>query len=151
MLMNEEAEELEEDVSLTSLIILGDELNPQDLTVILGLEPEYSWRKDDAVPDSDYSYHGGGWKCYIPSENQDLEVGDQLNWWCQLLESKASFLRSFEGKDFQWEINCFATSGLEIKPNVLERMSKLRLGLIVLINLRWFNFSREKTLCKMRG
>ncbi len=132
--MNEETEQLEKDEYSATLLILGDELEPKDLTEKLGIEPNQSWRKGELkFPDSDSVYETGGWKCFIPAEQEDLELEEQINWWCETLGGKASIMQLLEEKDFRLEMNCFATNAFQIPPDVLEQLSKLRLILTVFI------------------
>ena len=137
--MNKELEE-EKDVYSVTLLILGNELNPQNITEHLGIEPHQSWQKgeqksfvksDGTIQYFDSLYEWGGWKRFLPEEQKDLELSEQLNWWCDFLRGKEAVMLSLEEKGFVLEMNCFATVVIEIPANTQRRLSDLRLNLTV--------------------
>ena len=138
--MNDEMEDSEADVYSATLMILGDELNPQDVTAKLGIEPNQSWRKgeeksftnnDGTIHFFDSRHEYGGWKCFIPEEQQDLELGEQLNWWCDFLRGKEAVMQAFEENGLWLEMNCFATGAIEVSADTQKRLSDLRLNLSI--------------------
>jgi hypothetical protein len=138
--MNDETEELEADVYSATLMILGDELNPQDVTDQLGIEPSQSWRKgehksftnnDETIRYLDSKHEYSGWKCFLPGEQEHLELSEQLNWWCNFLRGKEAVMLSLEEKGCWLEMNCFATGAVEISADTQIRLSDLSLNLTI--------------------
>lgn len=128
----------------TTLLILGDELIPENVTAQLGLEPNQSWRKgeqksfvrnDGTVDYFDSVYEQGGWKLFIPNEQGDLELEEQLAWWCDILEGKELAMRSLEEKDCWLRMDCFVTTSetatFEISADLQQRLAKLHLNLTI--------------------
>ena len=129
-------------VCSATLLILGDELIPENVTAQLGLKPNQSWQKgeqksfvrnDGTVRYFESKYEWGGWKCFIPEEQKGLELEEQLVWWCSLLENKESVMRSLEEKDCWLQMDCFITTSetaaFEISADLQNRLASLRLNL----------------------
>lgn len=128
-------EDLEKDVYSATLLIIGDVLDPQAITAALSIEPNQSWRRGEPkefAPDTFYEW--GGWKGFMPTEMENLELDEQIIWWCERLEGKESIMKSMEEKGFRLEMNCFATSGFQLDPDIMGRLSELCLILTVNIH-----------------
>ena len=131
-------------VCSATLIILGDNLNPKEVTERLGLEPHQSWRKgerksfvrsDGTVEYFDSVYEWGGWKCFITDERKDSELSEQLAWWCDLLEGREALMHELEEAGCLVQMNCFvaAESSAEVIVSAdLQRcLSSLHLELAI--------------------
>jgi hypothetical protein len=134
-------EESEYSCSAT-LIILGDDLVPENVTELLKIEPNQMWRmgerksfvrRDGTVEYFDSIYERGGWKAFIPDEKEDLELHEQLTYWCDLLEGRESVMHELEGQGCWLQINCYvstsATASIILSADLQRRLANLRLEL----------------------
>ena len=130
----------EKDVYSVTLVIISDDLDLQFVTEQIGMEPNQSWlkgeRKRSVNSDGTFSFYDsihewGGWKCFIPDENEHLELHEQLDWWCDRLRGKETVMAEMEAKGYWLEMNCFASGALGISPEIQRRLSDLRLNLTV--------------------
>jgi hypothetical protein len=89
--MNEELEYL----CSATLMILGDNLIPEKISELLKIKPNQTWEKgeqksfttrDGKTNFHDSIYEWGGWKSFVPKEKEDLELDEQLEYWCDLLK-----------------------------------------------------------------
>ena len=77
-----------------SLVVLGDDLTPDQVSAVLGLDASQGWRRGEMIslklPDgTSYSaesvHHQGGWKLFTPAESRGLELQEQLRLWLDRL------------------------------------------------------------------
>jgi len=125
-----------------TLIILGDDLVPEAVTELLKIEPNQSWRRgerksfvrhDGTVEYFDSIYEWGGWKAFIPDDKQDLELHEQLAYWCDLLEGRESVIRKLEEQGCWLQISCYvstsATASIILSADLQQMLANLRLEL----------------------
>jgi hypothetical protein len=133
-----------ERVYSATLMVLGDDLLPQRVTKLLGLEPSQSWRRGErksfvrhgGTPHYFDSVHEwGGWKCLIPENKQGAELAEQLAWWCDVLEGREPAMRELEAQGCRLLMDCFVGAGesgsVEVSADLQRRLSGLRLNLTV--------------------
>ncbi|HEY9627960.1 MAG TPA: DUF4279 domain-containing protein [Coleofasciculaceae cyanobacterium] len=129
-------------LSSATLIILADDLDPQEVTEQLGLQPNRSWckgeqksfvRNNGTVRKFNDVYEWGGWKCFLPEEKKHLNLAEQLSHWCDALEGRESAMRELERQGYSLEINCYistaATASIILSADLQKRLADLRLDL----------------------
>lgn len=125
-----------------TLMILGDDLIPEKITELLKIEPNQTWRRGErkslvrrggTVEYFDSIYEWGGWKAFIPGEKQDLELHEQLTYWCDLLERPEPVMRKLEEEGYWLQISCYvsttATASIILSADLQQRLANLRLEL----------------------
>lgn len=129
-------------VHSTMLIVLGDELIPERVTELLGIDPTRSWRRGEpksyTLPDGkllqfDGVHEWGGWKCSIPADMRGEELGEQLAVWCDVLQGREPALRELEAQGCYLHIDCYVAADesavVEVSADLQRRLSNLRLNL----------------------
>ena len=98
-----------------TLIILGRDLDPGEVTKKMGLQPWQSWRKgerksfirrDGTRREFKSVHEWGGWKLPVPQDQENQEIIGQLRYWTETLRSKTASLEYFRDKGFTIELNC---------------------------------------------
>ena len=105
-------------VGSTTLIVLGDDLDPDQVSAELGLEPSQCWRKGQAsLRLSDGStrlragkHEWGGWKLLVAPEQKDCPIESQLEFWVELLQSRAAALKRLRLRGFECALDLVVTS-----------------------------------------
>jgi len=97
----------------TTLIILGDDLDPEFITQKIGLEPDKSWKRNEKeIIGSIISKHKwGGWKKFIDKDLLNLNIVEQLNYWASILKDKGKHIKKYTNLNYECYIDCF------IQPN----------------------------------
>jgi hypothetical protein len=111
-----------DDIYSATLIITGDDLEPDDVTLLLELAPSQAWRRGEKrVFDSgsEHIYEWGGWKLWLDDEKKNLELEDQLAYWCELLEAKREVLHDFVRQGYWVRLDCYISTS-SIAPFRLE-------------------------------
>lgn len=137
------------DTTLASvtLILLGDDLIPRDVTRSLGMFPDHEWRRGEFptthTPDGQRILHPGaadwgGWKKFVPAtlRGEPLEV--QIKYWTGELASKSGTIRGFSDRGWSAALDCFVTASdpevVEIKADLLTELA----GIGVDLNLHFY-------------
>src|SRR5438067_7276882 len=106
-------------LSSATLIVLGEDLDPSEVTRVLGMFPDQAWRAGE-VPqvqtpngrwiESPRAVEWGGWKKFMPRSlnGEILEV--QLEHWAGELESRAVAIESLRARDWSVTLDCFLTA-----------------------------------------
>ncbi len=136
--MNEELEY----ICSATLIILGNNLIPKKISELLEIVPNQTWekgqQKSHITRDGKTNFHNsfyewGGWKSFIPDEKANLELDEQLEYWCDLLKGRENIMIKLEKQKYQLRINCYistsATASILISPDLQQRLASLRLEL----------------------
>ncbi len=93
------------DESSISLRFFGDDLIPDELTQLLGVEPSVSYRKGDVFRGKRYDriYDVGSWRLH--TERSDIDLQDQIN---KLLDKLPADLEIWHSltKRFQADLFC---------------------------------------------
>ena len=101
------------------LMILGDDLDPDEVSDRLGLAPSQAWRKGErhsfAKPDGSKlefmsKHRGGGWKRFIGAGQEKLPLEAQLEFWHRKLRSRIAALSSFRSKGWDCVLDLFVTT-----------------------------------------
>jgi hypothetical protein len=97
----------------TTLIITGDELEPDEVTRLLQLTPSQSWRRGErkqSTGRSEHVYEWGGWKLFIEDGKRTLNLEEQLAYWYDLLRAKREILHEFANRDYWLRLDCYIST-----------------------------------------
>lgn len=106
-------------VSSATLIVLGDDLDPDQVTEQLALAPSQAWRKGENKRVTGYDgrtrfyesvYEWGGWKLWLSEELREMSFPSQLAHWSQLLKERAAEVNGLKEEGFTVELNCCVIS-----------------------------------------
>ena len=101
-----------------TLILLGDDLNPDLITERLGLVPSQAWRRGETkkhtgrdgvtrIIEDAGVYEWGGWKLWLPEERRHRPFWSQLTYWERILEDRAEEIKACKAEGLTVEINCY--------------------------------------------
>ena len=132
----------EEHCCSVTLIVLGDDLEPEVVTSTLGWSPDQSWRRgeqkrftrpDGTVRVFDSVHDWGGWKRFTAKDERGRSLQEQVAAWLERLRVKMEELRSLHDRGWQLELDCFAATSecLGLSVAVLGELAGLGLGLVL--------------------
>ena len=113
--MNEEKEY----VSSVTLMILGEDLKPDEVSAELSLMPSQAWlkgeqksfaRADGSKRVFESRHEWGGWKCFVDQAHEDALLEEQLQFWCDTLQDKVDTLSRFKSKGLHCALSLFVTT-----------------------------------------
>lgn len=130
----------EEHCCSVTLIVLGDDLEPDIVTAALGWNADQAWRSgehnriewpDGTVRVFESIAEWGGWKRFTPDDERTLSLQDQIDTWRERLQDKGPALRSMQDRGWEVELNCFAATYecLDLPAAVLRELADLGVGL----------------------
>jgi hypothetical protein len=101
-----------------TLIVVGEDLDPDEVTAILGLEASQSWRRgerksfvraDGSVLYSDSIHERGGWKHFLPDRyRENRPLSEQLFLWLARLRRHVDAVKRLTERGWKVELDCFA-------------------------------------------
>ena len=113
--MNEEKEY----VSSVTLMILGEDLKPDEVSAELSLKPSQAWRKgeqksfvrsDGSRRVFDSRHEWGGWKCFVDQSHENDLLEEQLQFWCDTLRDKVDAIARLKSKGMHCALSLFVTT-----------------------------------------
>jgi hypothetical protein len=126
----------------TMLVITGVAVDPDQVTVSLGLAPQQVWRKgqkktyklaDGRVRELDSIHDRSGWKCWLEEPDSTRELCHQLWHWAKTLEPHARVIDLLKQNGAAVVLDCFITTsgvvGVAISSELQERLGKLGVDL----------------------
>ena len=130
----------QEYVSSVTLIILGEDLDPDMVSQELSLTPSKSWRKGEQMsfsrPDGskrlfDSRHNWGGWKLFVDPKYENDLLETQLQFWCETLRDKTNAIARLKSKGMYCALSLFITTDATasiVLPETLQK-SLANLGL----------------------
>ncbi len=123
-----------------TLIILGDHLDPEEVTARLGLRPDRIWRKgehksfkrpDGSTLTFDSVNEYSGWKLFVSESLHRASLPDQLQYWLKFIDAREATLRSLHDNGAEIVLDLFiATSEVaDLSPGELAKLSRCGVGL----------------------
>ena len=123
-----------------TLIVIGDDLEPEKVTSALGWSPNQSWRRgeqkqfirrDGSIRTFGSIHEWGGWKLFSSDEERKLSLDEQLTAWMARLRTKGHELQGLHQRGWKSELNFFVASSecLDMPVNVLNALASLGVGL----------------------
>ena len=110
--------------------IVGDDLNPEEITEALGITPTDSWKKGDLNPRNRYKRKFGRWSLYsrlVRSEELESHIADVLT---QLDQNPDAFRKISEAYGGRLQlVGCFHSyfPGLYYSPEIVQSLAQYRL------------------------
>jgi hypothetical protein len=129
-----------------TLIVVGADLDPDEVTKALGLEAHKSWRRgerkawvrpDGSIQRFDSVHERGGWKHFLPpryKENRPLH--EQFHRWLARLRGLAEAIKTLTARGWEVELDCFATGSeaLVLTNGDLRELAELGVGLALTLS-----------------
>jgi hypothetical protein len=123
-----------------TLIVTGDDLEPDEVTSALGWPPDQSWRRGERKrfikPDGtervfDSVHDWGGWKLFTADDERGRSLQDQIAAWLTRLRVKAQAIQHLRDRAWVVELNCFVATSecLELPATVIGDLAGLGVGL----------------------
>src|ERR1041384_4170502 len=106
-------------LSSVTLIIVGDDLHPGEVTRSLGMFPNQAWKPGETpqveTPDGRWipapkSVKWGGWKKFMPKELHDALLEDQLEHWTIELRSKSQAIAALRQRGWSVSLSCYLSA-----------------------------------------
>jgi hypothetical protein len=130
----------EEHCCSVTLIVVGNDLEPEAVTSALGWHPDQSWRRgerkrftraDGAERVFDSVHEWGGWKLFTADDERGRSLQDQVAAWLERLRVKGEALQSLRDRGWEVELDCFAATSeyLDVPATVLGLLASLGVGL----------------------
>jgi hypothetical protein len=132
----------EEHCCSVTLVVVGDDLEPEVVTFTLGWPPDKSWRRGErrrfTRPDGtervfDSIHDRGGWKNFTAADERERSLQDQVATWLERLRLKAQALRRLHDRGWEVELDCFAATSesLDLPVTLLGELAGLGIGLVL--------------------
>jgi hypothetical protein len=108
-------------VSSATLIVIGDDLDPDDVSRELSLIPSDSWRKgerrsfvrqDGTRHVFESRYEWGGWKMRVSAEHDNDPLEAQLQFWVETLQDKKPALARLKSAGMQCILDLFVATNI---------------------------------------
>jgi hypothetical protein len=128
------------------LLILGNDLDPDEVSDRLDLAPSQAWRRGERqsfvrVDGSRLEFkskHGwGGWKRFIEARQKELPIEAQLEFWYKKLRSRVAALAHFRSKGWDCALDLFlvtdATASMIFSSELQNSLSELGVDLRISI------------------
>lgn len=125
-----------------TLIVVGDDLEPEVVTSTFGWPPDRSWRRGERKrfmrPDGtervfDSVHDWGGWKLFAADDERGRSLQDQVAAWLKRLRVKGQAIRCLHERGWKVELDCFVATSecLDLPATVLGELAGLRVGLVL--------------------
>lgn len=130
----------EEHCCSVTLIVVGADLEPDEVTSTIGWPSDQSWRRGEQKrftrPDGservfDSVHDWRGWKRFNADDERERSLQDQLTAWLERLRVKGQALRCLHDRGWEVELDCFAATSecLDLPATVLGELAGLSVGL----------------------
>ena len=117
-----------------TLMILGEEMEPESVSALLRLRPNKTWRRGTLSAVAGNAPHQwSGWKKFAPPSIQDKSLESQLGYWVKALDKNKAALRKIVRSGSYCALDCFitsdATASIIVEPELQRAVSLLGLDL----------------------
>jgi hypothetical protein len=129
-------------MSSATLIVLGDDLDPDFVSNLLGVLLDQKWRrgelksikrKNGSVLRFKSRYKWGGWKSFLNKSEDKKELPQQIAIWCDRLLLKKNAVRKLQKLNYWIVIDCcIVSSGAEsirLDAKIHKKLSDLKIDL----------------------
>jgi hypothetical protein len=102
-----------------TLLVLGDDLDPDLISHSLGITPERAWRRgerqsfvktDGTTHYFDSHYEWGGWKSFATEERLRMDLVKQIEYWCETLTARKQSVGELQELGYKITIDCCIVS-----------------------------------------
>jgi Domain of unknown function (DUF4279) len=127
--------------SHATLMLLGDDLDPTEVSRAIRMRPSQSWSRGDPQTSVSASRHEyGGWKKFLPVALTNAPLERQLAYWAKKLLGQGDTLNVFVSRGYVCALNCYigidATASVVLPSHLLMSLAslgvELRLSCIVI-------------------
>ncbi|KAB2310644.1 DUF4279 domain-containing protein [Betaproteobacteria bacterium SCN2] len=124
----------QEYLSHVTLMILGNNLDPQSVSRSLRLRPTQAWRQGEPkTRDLHSTYEWGGWKKALPNAQLTEQFARQLAFWVKALAGRAKAISKLSRAGNLCALNCYigssGTASIVIPPELQRAIAALGLEL----------------------
>ena len=104
-----------QNVCSATLIVLGNDLDPDMVSHSLGLTPDRAWRRgerksflkaDGSTHYFDSHHERGGWKSFITEDRLSIGLVKQIEYWCEKLTERKQGIRKLQELGYKLTIDC---------------------------------------------
>lgn len=126
-------------ISSATLMILGDDLDPEDVTKKLGYVPSQSWRRDA-------THEWGGWKRFVDPEHTNDPLEEQVEFWCSALRDRTEAISRLKSQGCHCALDLFVTTDATASIIIPELLQKqiAALGLELRLSIQIGNGSEQQ-------
>lgn len=105
--------------SSVTLIVLGDDLDPGEVTRSLAMFPNQAWKAGEVpqieTPEGRWiaiprAAEWGGWKKFMPEECANELLDDQLEYWAAELHSKSHAVAELRARGWSVTLDCYLST-----------------------------------------
>jgi hypothetical protein len=132
------------------LCVRGDELDPQQVTALLGVEPTEAYRKGahlrfppnhkDAGKPGGLIVRTGVWRLEVAKEKKrEWDAASQLDYWCVFLTSREAAIRELQARGYEVMIDCFIDQGPVVYVDVSVELMQILGNLGVALKFGFYN------------
>jgi hypothetical protein len=136
----------------SKLYVRGDDLDPQQVTTILGVEPSEAFRMGDHLPyprnhkdagkPSDLIVHTGTWKLDIDKEKKwSWDAAAQLDYWCVFLTTREAAIRELQARGYEVMIDCYIDEGPVVYVDLSTELMRTLANLGVALKLGFYDWA----------
>ena len=126
------------------LYVRGDDLDPKEVTTLLGVEPTEAYRRGDHWPyprnhkragkPSDLIVRTGTWRLEVDDEKKwSWDAAAQLDYWCVFLVNREAAIRELQARDYEVMIDCYIDEGpvvyLDLSAELMQTLGNLGVAL----------------------
>jgi hypothetical protein len=119
-------------ISSVTLMILGLDLKPGEVSKLLRMRPNQSWRKEYRKLSGE-KHQWSGWKKSMPASLQSKNLDSQLAYWCRKLKGRGSAIRRLSTPRNNCVLRCFVitheTASIIIGKQLQQALA--RTGLVI--------------------
>jgi hypothetical protein len=120
-------------LSYVTLMFLGDDLIPSEVSTVLRLRPTKSWARGEPRGASPSVHDWGGWKKSLPESRLSHSFPSQLHFWVRTLRGKEDQLLSLSEAGYLCALNCYvgsrATASIILSPKLQRAVAAIGLEL----------------------
>ena len=117
------------------LYVRGDDLDPKQVTTLLGVEPSAAYRRGDywhyprnhkrAGEPSELIVRTGTWRLEVDAEKKwSWGAEAQLDYWCVFLVNREAAIRELQACDYEVMIDCFIDEGSVVYVDLSAELMK---------------------------
>jgi len=118
-------------------LVVGEALDPDEITALLGMVPDRQWRQgerksfvrvDGSIQHFDSTYSNGGWKRFIEESYRSRPLWEQLHHYIESLVRVRSTLHEFAARGLTMTLDCFVASSetIHLSVEVLRTLADLQ-------------------------
>ncbi|TXC66472.1 DUF4279 domain-containing protein [Piscinibacter aquaticus] len=120
--------------STVTLMLLGDNLVPGEITRLLSLRPTQAWRRGEPSHRASDPVHGyGGWKKALPESQVSRPLPSQLRYWVRTLAGRSQAIATLAHQGHLCSLSCYiassGTASIIVPPELQRAVAALGLEL----------------------